>query len=71
MFFSEEKNQKTFMTAQAHTYGTWPDGWEAAEKQKFFASFFQKGSPFLSPPAAERQAAWVVSHGYVLRRGGT
>jgi hypothetical protein len=26
MFFSEEKNQKTFVPAWVARYGTWPDG---------------------------------------------
>jgi hypothetical protein len=34
MFFSEEKNQKTFMIAPAYRYGAWPDNGEAAETQK-------------------------------------
>jgi hypothetical protein len=32
MFFSEEKNQKTFMSAQAQPIRPWPASWEAAEK---------------------------------------
>jgi hypothetical protein len=31
MFFSEEKNQKTFDSALAQTLRPWPDNWEAAE----------------------------------------
>jgi hypothetical protein len=27
MFFSEEKNQKTFVLVLVDRYGTWPDGW--------------------------------------------
>jgi hypothetical protein len=30
MFFSEEKNQKTFKSALVETYGPWPDNGEAA-----------------------------------------
>jgi hypothetical protein len=28
VFFSEEKNQKTFDSAQAYKYGTWPERWK-------------------------------------------
>ncbi len=35
MFFSEEKNQKTFASAPVEGYGTWPDAGDAAET--FFA----------------------------------
>jgi hypothetical protein len=45
MFFSQEKNQKTFTIALAGTYGTWPAKSrivEPAHKQKSFGSFLQK-----------------------------
>jgi len=31
MFFSEEKNQKTFVSALADRYETWPESGEAQE----------------------------------------
>jgi hypothetical protein len=31
MFFSEEKNQKTFMSAPAYACRPWPERWEVAE----------------------------------------
>jgi hypothetical protein len=36
-FFSEEKKQKTFIS-----FGFWPTDRDAAKRQKFFGSFFQK-----------------------------
>jgi spore coat protein U-like protein len=47
MFFSEEKNQKTFTSAQAYRYRPWLDGWEAAERLKVFCFFFSKKKIFL------------------------
>jgi hypothetical protein len=38
MFFSEEKNQKTFISALAAKYGTWPDS-DAAQDIKVFWFF--------------------------------
>jgi hypothetical protein len=32
MFFSEEKNQKTFASARVRKSGTWPDGWKTASR---------------------------------------
>jgi hypothetical protein len=32
LFFSEEKNQKTFNSAPAYRSMPWPDSWEATEK---------------------------------------
>jgi hypothetical protein len=32
MFFSEEKNQKTFMSALAEAYRPWRDNWERRKK---------------------------------------
>jgi hypothetical protein len=32
MFFSEEKNQKTFDSAQAYESGPWPDRWMRRRK---------------------------------------
>jgi hypothetical protein len=46
MFFSEEKNQKTFNSALADGCRPWPDRWEAAESYKSFGSFLQKRTCF-------------------------
>jgi hypothetical protein len=35
-FFSEEKKQKTFVSALVDRYGTWPDGWEMLKDIKVF-----------------------------------
>jgi hypothetical protein len=43
MFFFEKKNQKTFGSSAP------PVATESSGNQKFFASFFQKRSAFLSP----------------------
>jgi hypothetical protein len=55
IFFSEEKNQKTFISWQAARSRPWPPNGEPAEKQKSFASFLQKRRFFLTlltqPPA--------------------
>jgi hypothetical protein len=42
MFFSEEKNQKTFISAHADRYVIWPDGWENARDKSFLLLFFKK-----------------------------
>jgi len=34
MFFSEEKNQKTFESAQGDGYGAWPDGGDASYRRR-------------------------------------
>jgi hypothetical protein len=47
MFFSEEKNQKTFILSHAARSRPWPVNGEAAEKQKSFGSFLQKRTFFL------------------------
>jgi hypothetical protein len=39
MFFSEEKNQKTFVPAPLDKSRPWPDSWEGAENKSLFASF--------------------------------
>jgi hypothetical protein len=39
MFFSDEKNQKTFMMAQADRYVPWRDRWENTRNKSLFASF--------------------------------
>jgi hypothetical protein len=42
MFFSEEKNQKTFTSSPASTYGTWPDRWRSARNESLLVLFFRK-----------------------------
>jgi len=46
MFFSEEKNQKTFIPGLYPSFRPWPESWEVRRKQKSFASFLQKRRPF-------------------------
>jgi hypothetical protein len=41
VFFSEEKKQKTFASAIADGYGTWPDGWVVLKEIKVFCFFSQ------------------------------
>jgi hypothetical protein len=43
MFFFEKKNQKTFARWHTRRMSNWATD---ASEQKFFASFFQKRSPF-------------------------
>jgi len=43
MFFFEKKNQKTFARLEPRQ-----SDWRGSNIQKFFASFFQKRSPFFS-----------------------
>ncbi len=47
-FFSEEKKQKTFISWSAPTIPAMAGMVEAAEKQKSFGSFLQKGTYLLS-----------------------
>jgi len=56
MFFSEEKNQKTFTPAPADGSRPWPESWDAAEKQKSFGSFLQKRTSF---PAFRDLRFWL------------
>jgi hypothetical protein len=42
MFFSEEKNLKTFTFAQLERYGYWPDRGEAAQKLRGFWFFSEE-----------------------------
>jgi hypothetical protein len=42
MFFSEEKNQKTFMSCASPTLRPYPGSIRAPQKQKSFGSFLQK-----------------------------
>jgi hypothetical protein len=46
VFFSEEKNQKTFESAPAYTCRPWPDKGEAAEKVKVFWFFSSEKNSF-------------------------
>jgi hypothetical protein len=43
MFFFEKKNQKTFIRLEPRR-----SDWRGSKVQKFFASFFQKRSPFFA-----------------------
>jgi chemotaxis protein CheZ len=51
MFFSEEKNQKTFKSAPAHTSGTWPDS-GAPPSHPSTGARLQKTTAFPAYPAA-------------------
>jgi uncharacterized protein GlcG (DUF336 family) len=42
MFFSEEKNQKTFNSAQAYRYRPWPVRGSGGESKSFLLLFFKK-----------------------------
>jgi hypothetical protein len=42
MFFSEEKNQKTFNPAPASTNRPWPARWERRENKSLLVLFFRK-----------------------------
>jgi NodT family efflux transporter outer membrane factor (OMF) lipoprotein len=42
MFFSEEKNQKTFVPAPASRYGIWPATWNPRGNKSFLLLFFKK-----------------------------
>jgi hypothetical protein len=46
MFFSEEKNQKTFIPSPVPRYGTWPDGGRSAEHKSLLLLFFRKEGLF-------------------------
>jgi hypothetical protein len=46
MFFSEERNQKTFALAPAQRFGAWPIRWGLHQEQKSFGSFLQKRTAF-------------------------
>jgi hypothetical protein len=39
MFFSEEKNQKTFISGAAARSRPWPRSWERRRSKSLFASF--------------------------------
>jgi hypothetical protein len=53
VFFSEEKNQKTFTSALARPYPAMAGIYTLAEKQKSFGSFLQKRTVF-----ADRGDCW-------------
>jgi hypothetical protein len=40
LFFSEEKNQKTFVPARVMRYGNWPDGGAAERVNDFDPTFW-------------------------------
>jgi hypothetical protein len=42
MFFSEEKNQKTFNAAPADRYRPWPDRLNLLRDKSFLVLFFKK-----------------------------
>jgi hypothetical protein len=42
MFFSDEKNQKTFVSPAAPGYGIWPDGGACTENKSLLLLFFRK-----------------------------
>jgi len=44
MFFSEEKNQKTFIPPPVPGYRPWPVSWVSTRKQKSFGSLLQKAT---------------------------
>jgi hypothetical protein len=47
MFFSEEKNQKTFESAQAYRYGPWLDRLRRRRNKSLLVLFFRKEHSFL------------------------
>jgi hypothetical protein len=51
MFFSEEKNQKTFNSALADACRPWPESWDAAQMIKVFCFFSSEKKAFLSLPS--------------------
>jgi hypothetical protein len=59
VFFFEKKNKKTFACCGRHRISAFGFG-AAGNLQKFFASFFQKRSPFLlrQPSAAPAKLAF-------------
>jgi hypothetical protein len=56
MFFSEEKNQKTFESAPAEACRPWPDDREAAEKVRVFWFCSSDKELFLARAAASQDA---------------
>jgi hypothetical protein len=48
-FFSEEKKQKTFISALAARSRHWPPAWEQLKETKVFWFFFSKKNAFLKP----------------------
>jgi hypothetical protein len=42
VFFSEEKNQETLVSAPADRYGTWPDGLKLRRNKSLLLLFFRK-----------------------------
>ncbi len=65
MFFSEEKNQKTFTSPRVPKYGTWPATWKSRGHKSFLLLFFKKEVLFaflLLPSSALAQSSpgWFV-----------
>jgi Na+/phosphate symporter len=56
--FSEEKKQKTFIPAPVPRYQAMAGWHTSAERQKFFASFFQKRSSSLLSTSSG--FAWIA-----------
>jgi hypothetical protein len=46
MFFSEEKNQKTSMSAPADSCRPWPDTWKRPKNKSLLVLFFRKEHSF-------------------------
>jgi hypothetical protein len=57
MFFSEEKNQKTFAPALADGSGLWPDSWVAAARGDTKIPFGASAQHGLSHPNGPAPAA--------------
>jgi hypothetical protein len=48
MFFSEEKNQKTFIIPHVEKSRTWAESWKFTRNKKSFGSFLLKRTRFLT-----------------------
>jgi hypothetical protein len=48
MFFSEEKNQKTFNSPPAQPIRPWPPNWKRRENKSLLLLFFRKEEPSLA-----------------------
>jgi putative spermidine/putrescine transport system permease protein len=61
MFFSEEKNQKTFLSGAAQTPGPWPAGWELRpEIKSLLLLFFRKEDLFFLMRRGVAIWAWTA-----------
>jgi hypothetical protein len=56
VFFSEEKNQKTFASAQPDRSGAWPDRLNLLRDKSLLVLFFRKELLSYRLPAAMRAA---------------